>query len=180
MVRQLEKLLYDSDIDLGACDIIRDDGSSFVVRQRLGWLSSAAALLFGLPCLLLAYHAVADRGIYLILAPLFCPPLAFLSLAYGLARPKKVFRPDLGQAIKSYDLMGFERKRIVDLPGNGSVVTFKRLQSTSGAGAHYRYFAAIDGIPGLGFSVAKDESIRDRLARDLADFLNYEIRNEDS
>lgn len=181
MLKPFEAILFDTDLALDQSDVIRDDPSRFVVRSRVGPARIVIALLFGIPCLALIYHALLEQGVYLVLAPVFCPPLAILSILYGFAVQQKTFTPSLGRAVKSYRLFHIQREMATDLPTVGVVSTYERFSViTSGSGGVHFHYAAVDGMKGFGFSVAKDKRRRDEFVRELADFLHYEIRSRDA
>lgn len=174
LTEYFENLLFDTDLDLSLCEVARDDPSKFVVGSKIGAPRIAIALLFGIPCLILIGHALSDGGIYLVLAPIFCPPLAILCVLFGFAMQQKAFTPSQHNAVKSYRVFRRRREIVTELPGAGVVLTYKRL-----SGGRYFYYAKVDGVHGFGFCIAKDAKKRDEFARDLAGFLKYEIRDLD-
>ncbi len=51
MIRYLDDLLFDTDLDLSLSVIMKEDPAQFIVSSRPGAPRIAVGLLFGLPCL---------------------------------------------------------------------------------------------------------------------------------
>jgi hypothetical protein len=171
-------ILYDTDLDLNLSVISKDDPLRFIVRSRIGAPRIFFGLLFGIPCLVLIFYALSQHGIYLLLSLIFCPPLAILSLLFGMAKQQKTFIPSQGKALKSFQLLQVNRDMEIQIPKNGVLSIYKKWSSGGdSSGGCYFYHVEVQGIKGLGFCVARDEKKRDDFASDLADFLGFEIRD---
>jgi hypothetical protein len=179
MTKYFEDLLYNTDIDLSLSEISKDGSSSFVVKSKLSGPRIAFGLLFGIPCLVLIYYALRQQGIYFIFALVFCPPLGILGVLFGLTKQQKTFIPSLGKAIKSFQYLNIQRDREVQLPKKGVLLTYKKWSSGGETGgACYFYHVELQGLKGLGFCIANEEKKRDAFAKNLADFLQYDIRDQ--
>lgn len=175
MTKYLENLLFNSNLDLSLSSISRDDPMRFIVRSRLGAPRIFLGLLFGIPCLFLINYAFRQQGIYLLISLVFCPPLAILSVLFGLTKQKKTFIPSQGKAVKSFQLLHIQRNLEIRIPKNGALLTYKRWSSGGKTGGCYFYHVEVEGLKGLGFNIAKNEKKRDDFAKELATFLGYEI-----
>ncbi|ACM20571.1 hypothetical protein Geob_2217 [Geotalea daltonii FRC-32] len=180
MNKHFEDLLFNTNLDLSLSVINRDNLSQLSVTSRIGAPRVFLGLLFGIPCLVLLFYGVRHQGIYILLSLVFCPPLAILSLLFGLTRQKKTFIPSHGVAIKSCSLLHIQRDMPVQLPKNGVLQAYKRWSSggESGGGCYF-YHVEIQGLKGFGFCIAKNKKKRDDFATDLAKFLGYEVRDQD-
>lgn len=181
MFKYFEDLLYNTDLDLSQSVISKENSSSFVVKSKISAPRMAFGLLFGIPCLVLVYYALRHQGIYFIFALAFCPPLAILGVLFGMTKQQKTFIPSLGKAIKSFQFLHIQRDMEIQLPENGVLLTYKKWSSGGETGgACFFYHVEIQGLKGLGFCIAKDEKKRDAFAKNLADFLHYDIRDQAS
>jgi hypothetical protein len=171
-------LLFNSNLDLKLSSVSKDP-TRFIVESRIGMPRIILSLLFGVPFLLLLSYALRQQGIYILTALVFCPPLAILSILFGITKQKKSFIPSSGRAIKSFRLFNIQREMEIPLPKSGTLLTYKRWSSggESGGGCYF-YHVEIQGLVGFGFCISKDEARRDEFAQDLAGFLRYEIREQ--
>jgi hypothetical protein len=108
----------------------------------------------------------------ILLGLLFIPPIAWLAVIVGLGWQQKAF--EHGNAIKSYGVLNWQKSRAIKLPLRGSLETYRTFSSFDSGGCYF-YHVRIKGIPGFGFSIAKNEHARDALAKELATFLGYAI-----
>ncbi|HIJ95913.1 MAG TPA: hypothetical protein HPP94_09290 [Desulfuromonadales bacterium] len=177
MISRINTLLFDTSLDLRLSVIDTGDLLQFVVTSRLGAPRISLGLLFGIPAMILLYHAFTRHGMYLLLAPIFCPPLLILSLLFGLTRQSKIFIPSHGKAVKSVRLLWLQWQQEVPLPGTGELITYKTLSSWESDRDCYFYCLEVRGVKGLGFSIARNEHTRDEVARSLSGFLGYTIQN---
>ncbi len=171
-------LLFNSSLDL-KLSTVSIDSTRFAVESRIGMPRILFGLLFGIPFLFLLSYAIFQQGIYILTALVFCPPLAILSLLFGLTKQKKSFIPSSGSAIKSFQLLSIQREMEIPLPKNGNLLTYRRWSSGGEAGGGcYFYHVEIQGVAGFGFCISKDEARRDEFAQKLAGFLSYGIREQ--
>lgn len=177
MTNPFSDLLFNSNLDLKLSSVFRDP-VQFTVESKISMPRIFFGLLFGIPCCLLFFYALRQQGVYIFTALLFCPPLAILSLLFGLTRQQKIFIPSSNIAIKSFRLFNFQRKARVTLPKSGTLLTYKQWYSGRGSGGCYFYRVEIQDLPGFGFSISRDEMRRDQFTQDLAEFLRYKIREK--
>lgn len=179
MIKYFEDLLYNTDLDLSQSVISKEGSASFFVKSKFSGPRIGLGLLFGIPCLVLIYYALRQQGIYFIIALAFCPPLAILGVLFGMTKQQKTFIPSLGKAIKSFQVFHIQRDMEIRLPEKGVLLTYKKWSSGGETGgACFFYHVELQGLKGLGFCIAKDEKKRDAFAKDLADFLHYDIRDQ--
>lgn len=178
MLNYFTTLLFNSDLDL-KLSTVSISQTRFEVESEIGMPRIIFGLLFGVPFLLLLFYALRQQGIYILVALTFCPPLAILSLLFGMTKQKKSFIITSGSAIKSFRLFNIQREMKVSIPKNGTLLTCKRWSSGGEtSGGCYFYLVKIEGVEGFGFCVSKDEARRDVFAQDLAGFLRYGIREQ--
>jgi hypothetical protein len=178
MMTALERLLYDSALDLSQSRVDRSDLAQFVVRARLGPARIFLCLLFGVPCLVLLHSAWNYQGLSLLAALIFCPVLVVLSLLFGFARQAKAFVPVTGTATKSWQLLNMQGERHLPLPRHGTVLTYKQWSSGSERGGCYFHYAEVEGLKGFVFCIARNEAQRNAFSEELSRFLGYDIRDE--
>jgi hypothetical protein len=177
MLIYFTNLLFNSDLDL-KLSTVSIDQTRFIVESKIGLPRIILGLLFGVPFLLLLSYALRQQGIHILTALVFCPPLAILSLLFGMTKQKKSFITSSGRAIKSFQLFNIQREMESPLPKNGTLVTYKRWSSGGETGGCYFYHVEIQGLTGFGFSISKNEVKRDEFAQELAGFLGYGIREQ--
>ncbi|MFH0781768.1 MAG: hypothetical protein V2B20_07405 [Pseudomonadota bacterium] len=106
----------------------------------------------------------------------FCPPLAIMAVLFGLTWQQRTFELAKEQAAKSYGVFGLRRSAAVDLPRNGTLLKYRTFSAFDSGGTYF-YHVEVDGVTGLGFSIAGQKEVRDAFAEDLAGFLHYGIRD---
>lgn len=159
---------------------VSKDARCFTVESKIGIPRIILCLLFGVPCFFLISYAFRQQGGYVLIALLFCPALAILSLLFGMAKQKKCFIPSSGCAIKSFQIFNIHREMKIPLPRNGTLLTYKQWSSGNDTGGCYFYHIEVQGLVGFGFCISKDEARRNEFTRDLAVFLHYEICEQPS
>lgn len=177
MKDRINALLFDTSLDLSLSVIDYNGPLRFVVTTKLGAPRVCLGLLFGIPVSILLYYAFTRHGIYLLLTPVFCPPLLILSLLFGLTRQSKAFIPSQGKAVKSVCLLGLHWQKEVTLPKTGELITYKILSTWESDNDSHFYCLEVRGVKGLGFSIARYAHIRDDVALSLAGFLGYTIQD---
>lgn len=174
MFKYFDNLLLNTELDLSQSVIMRDRPSKFIVRSRITLPRIAISLLFAVPCLFLFFYSLRQMGYFLLLPIIFCPPLAVLTVLFGMTIQEKCFISFPAQGIKSYRLLRMKKEMVADLPEHGIIHTYKELSTGEGKSSYF-YYAEIKDLEGFGFCIANDEKRRDRFARDLAAFLRYEL-----
>lgn len=168
----LRGLLFDSDIDISLARVDRGNPSSLSVRHRTSPVRMAIGAVLLIPCVSLLKFAMGGGLLPLLLGLMFIPPIAGLAVIVGLGWQQKTF--ERGTATKSYGVLNWHKSRSIELPLRGCLETYRTFNSFDSGGCYF-YHVGIKGIPGLGFSIAKNEHARDELAKELAAFLGYEI-----
>jgi hypothetical protein len=175
--RQFENILANTDMDLSLSAVDRSAPSRFTVRSKASPVRVFLGLLFGIPCLVLLWSAWDSGGFITWAALVFCPPLSILAVLFGLTWQQRTFEPAKKQAAKSYGVFGLKRSAAVGLPRNGTLLKYRTFSAFDSGGTYF-YHVEVDGVTGLGFSIAAQEEVRDAFADDLAGFLHYGIRDE--
>ena len=174
---QLENILANTDMDLSLSAVDRSAPSRFTVRSKASPVRVFLGLLFGIPCCMLLWSASNSGSFITWLSLVFCPPLFILAVLFGLTWQQRTFEPANKQATKSYGVFGLCRSTTVDLPRNGTLLKYRTFSAFDSGGTYF-YHVEVDGVTGLGFSIARQEEVRDAFAEALAGFLCYDIRDE--
>jgi len=175
--RQFENILANTDMDLSLSAVDRSGPSQFTLRSKASPARVFLGLLFGIPCLILLWSAWDSGGFITWTALVFCPPLSIMAVLFGLTWQQKTFEPAKERATKSYGVFGLTRSVVVDLPRNGTLLKYRTFSAFDSGGTYF-YHVEVDGVTGLGFSIAGREEVRDAFAENLAGFLHYRIRDE--
>jgi len=175
MIQYFNSLLHNSDLDLSQSVVLNDNESRFIVRSRITPVRIALSLLFAVPCLYMLFFSLRQQGFFLILPAIFCPPLAILAVLFGMVIQEKALTSS-GQGFKSWQLLNIRKEVAVALEKEGVIVTYKKWSQGEGRGCYF-YHAEIKDLEGFGFCIARDEKKRDAFAKDLAEFLSYEIHD---
>jgi hypothetical protein len=173
-----EQLLFHADMDLSLSAVDHTTRGFFTVRTRASVVRVGLGLLFGLPCLSLLGLAFSGSWFGILLAVVFCPPMLVLAIMFGLVRQSRTFQLGNRVVVKRWSLPGFTRTLEDPLPPAGVVVTAKHWDSGGDSGGCWMYTAEIEGVRGLGFTIANDHARRDHFARDLAAALGYTLRED--
>ena len=175
--RQFEDLLADTDIDLSLSEVDRSAPSRFTVRSKASPVRVFMGLLFGIPCFVFLWSAWDSGGFITWAALVFCPPLLIMAVLFGLTWQQRTFEPAKERAFKSYGVFGLTRSATVALPRNGTLLKYRTFSAFDSGGTYF-YHVEVVGVTGLGFSIARQEDVRNAFAEDLAGFLHYDIRDE--
>lgn len=175
--RQFEDILANTDMDLSLSAVNRSTPSQFTVRSKASPIRVFLGLLFGIPCLVLLSSVWDNGGFIPWIALVFCPPLSILAVLFGLTWQQKTFDPANRQATKSYGVFSLGRSAVVNLPRNGTLLKYRTFSAFDSGGTYF-YHVEVDGVTGLGFSIATQKEVRDAFAEDLARFLEYDIQDE--
>ena len=175
--RQFENILSDTDMDLSLSEVDRSAPSRFTVRSKASPVRVFKGLLFGIPCFALFWSAWDSGGLITWAALVFCPPLFIMAVLFGLTWQQRTFEPAKKRAIKSYGVFGLTRSAAVDLLRNGTLLKYRTFSAFDSGGTYF-YHVEVAGVTGLGFSIARQEDVRNAFAEDLAGFLQYDIRDE--
>jgi hypothetical protein len=100
-----------------------------------------------------------------------------MAVLFGLTWQQRTFEPAKKRAIKSYGVFGLTRSAAVDLLRSGTLLKYRTFSAFDSGGTYF-YHVEVAGVTGLGFSIARQEDVRNAFAEDLAGFLQYDIRDE--
>lgn len=177
LISRFRTELLNAAIDLGISRVVLEDDAVLRVTAKSGGIRLLLAALFGIPCLLLLYNAVASPALLtLLLALIFCPVLAVLTALFGFTMAEKSFDRSQRLATKSLHLFTLATAEAQTLPLQG-VVQLSCKIVTINSGSHRRYTVAVH--PGGGFEFTRFDSYTGAIAfaEQLAQFLSYELEN---
>jgi hypothetical protein len=177
---RFKKELLDSDLDLKTSDVVEEEAVRLRVTARPGGPRILFGLFFAFPCLFLLWSAVTRGGFFAaILALLFCPILAVLSMLFGFGRPEKVFDRSRNVAEKSLRVFGHAITESEQIPAQGVVAISNKMVggAKSTPGGHMKYTVRVSPCVGFGFVVYDHFMPASEFAGRLVRFLSYPLEN---
>lgn len=172
--------LLAAEMDISLCWFSVDQTGSFRATSRPSWVRWLIALVFLAPAATFAFWAVRQGAVALPVAAalaVVCPVLVGAGLVLGFSRDELVIQRQLafGSVRRSWRLLRFERSIQIALPAGGSVRIRRELDH--GDSGCWWYTVTLDGVEGIGFTIARDHAPALALARQLTDFLGWPLED---
>jgi hypothetical protein len=137
------------------------------------------SLLFGIPCIYLIWEVIRRFPIspfFIILALIFVPAMAAVSLLFGFAISKKTFDRRSYVAHRSFQLFGFKRERSGPIPKEGTIRLWSRWGDSDDSALWFH--VDVNKRPDLAFCIAWKYDQAHDFAHELSEFLSYGFVDE--